>query len=593
MKQLTFKSSIIAAALFAAASCNLTLLPEDKVAPESYFKTEVDCQRWLNPLYENIFMPGPGDGTNDNFNADDLVDCYLTNIIMGTRSPEEEMGSANLWNWKHLRRVNQFFEYSHNCTAEDVRKHYEGEAYFFRALIYYHKVLSFGDVPWIDHVVGSDETETLNAPRDDRGFVMDKVMEDFDKAIANLPEARNVTRVNKWSALAFKSRAALYEGSWRLYRGLPDAQKYLELAADAASKVMSCQQYSLYTTGETPYRDLFKADDIDDKEVLLARKYNYETLKLGNSIQYTWSHTKAGFTKNFVNQYLMKDGSKFTDKPGYDKVSFVDEFKDRDPRMAQTVLGPKYIPVGEDKNQVNDLSSMTGYVPIKFADNADHGKNNWGTCDYPLIRLAEVYLTYAEAKAELGTLTQDDLDKTVNKLRDRAGITAHLSLAEANANPDTFLAGYYSSSLLEGHTNRGVLLEIRRERSVELVAEGIRQWDLFRWKEGRLLVNATNRWLGIYFPGPGEYDLDGDNIPDVELYTGSKATGTCANTKKIGDGVTLSEGNSGYMEAFKGTTYTWNEERDYLYPVPVGQRILTGGALSQNPGWVDTYKPAE
>lgn len=579
----------MAASLFAAVSCDLTLLPEDAVAPESYFKTEVDMQRWLNPLYDGVFMEGPGDGTNDNFNADDLVDCYLTNIIMGTRSPEDGMGSANLWNWSLLRRTNLFFEYSSNCKMDAVRTRYEGEAYFFRGLIYFHKVLNFGDVPWVDHVVGSTETATLNAPRNDRGTVMDHVMDDFDKAIASLPGTRSITRVNKWSALAFKARAALYEGTWRLYRNLPDAEKYLQIAADASKDIIEGGQYTLYNKGITPYRDLFNVDEIDEGEVLLARKYNYEDLKLGNSFQYTWQHTRAGFTKRFVNQYLMKDGSRFTDKPGYATASFVDEFKDRDPRMAQTILGPDYIQVGAEKKTVNDLTSMTGYTPIKYVSDSSHDRN--GTCDWPIIRLAEVYLTYAEAMAELGKLTQDDLDMTVNRLRDRVGMP-HLDMAAANANPDKYLGDYYDKSLASGHINRGVLLEIRRERTIELVAEGIRQWDLFRWKEGRHMVNETDRWLGVYFPGPGTYDLDGDGTPDVELYEKTK-TGKCANTKKIGDEITLSNGTSGYMEAFAATTYKWNEDRDYLYPVPVDQRILTGGALTQNPGWADTYMDAE
>jgi hypothetical protein len=582
-----YKLFALTAALAALAGCDLTMIPEDAVSPESFFHSEVEMQRWLNPLYANVLYDGPTSNNYDNFNADDLIDNYLTLIMLGTRSAADAMTGTNLWSWSALRRVNLFLQYSSNCEDEAVRSRYEGEARFFRAVIYFHKVCNFGDVPWYDHVIGSEDTEDLNAPREDRGIVMRHVMDDFDFAIEKLPVTRNLVRVNRWTALAFKARAALYEGSWRLYRGLPDAEDYLEIARDAAKEVLDCGLYSLYTKGETPYRDLFNADDIDENEVLMARKYNMEKLSYGNSLQYQWTNAKSGFTKRFMNQYLMNDGTAFTDREGYETVSFVDEFRDRDPRMAQTVLGPGYIQVGEKTVSANTLISITGYQPIKYVSDVEHDKTDRGTNDWPFMRLPEVMLNYAEARAELGELTQEDLDITVNRIRDRVKMP-HLSLEAANAAPDRYLAEYYSSSLQPSHVNRGVLLEIRRERCIELVAEGQRQWDLFRWKEGAHMVNAKDRWYGVYFPGPGTYDLDGDGVDDVELYE-TASSSPVANKKKIGSEIILSGGNSGYIEAYSTSNYTWDEERDYLYPIPVTQRVLTMGALTQNPGWTDTY----
>ena len=86
---------------------------------------------------------------------------------------------------------------------------------------------------------------------------MDHVMNDLKNAIEMLPREKDVARVTRWSALAFKSRIALYEGTWRKYRNLPDADKYLQLAADAASTFISESGYSLYKEGTEPYRDLF------------------------------------------------------------------------------------------------------------------------------------------------------------------------------------------------------------------------------------------------------------------------------------------------------------------------------------------------
>ena len=119
---------------------------------------------------------------------------------------------------------------SSNCEDEALRTKYEGIAYFFRAYFYFQKVMRFGDVPYYDKVLESTDTEFLNKARDDRGFVMDKVMEDFDKAIEMIPATKDAysARVTKWVALAMKSRAALFEGTWRKYHGMPDAEKYLQ-----------------------------------------------------------------------------------------------------------------------------------------------------------------------------------------------------------------------------------------------------------------------------------------------------------------------------------------------------------------------------
>jgi len=200
-----------------------------------------------------------------------------------------------------------------------------------------------------------------------------------------------------------------------------------------------------------------------------------------------------------------------------------------------------------------------------------------------------VYLNYAEAKAELGTLTQDDLTVSIDKIRERAGMGG-LDMEAANADPDPFLLACYPN--VTKSANTGVILEIRRERTVEMVMEGQRMWDMFRWKEGAQMVNETAPYHGIYFPGPGLYDMDGDGKNDLELYA-TQQTSTPADgltVLKIGSDIVLSEAadNRGYVVAWNALKYTWNEERDYLWPIPADQRVLTGGLLTQNPGWTDS-----
>ncbi len=405
-----------------------------------------------------------------------------------------------------------------------------------------------------------------------------------DDETARSQYTRN-TRVTKWAALAFASQAALYEGTYRKYHGLDNYEKYLEIAASTARQFIDESGFSLYKEGTEPYRDMFCADNAKTTEVVLARAYNFEGLQLSHSVQFSIANLQMGFTRRFMNHYLMADGTRFTDKQGYETMFYTDEVKNRDPRLQQTVLCPNYIQKGETTVTANDLTAYCGYRPIKFVGTKDHDGAAKSTSDWPLMRAAEVYLNYAEAKAELGTLKQEDLDISINKIRERAKMP-DLNLTDANSNPDPYLAACYPN--VEQGTNKGVILEIRRERTIELVMEGLRQWDLFRWKEGKQMFNHYVPYYGIYVPGVGTYDMDGDGKPDLEIYE-TTATSQCDNKKKLDKDIYLSNGTSGYIIGFPKVTYgkDWKEERDYLWPIPADQRVLTQGILTQNPGWED------
>jgi hypothetical protein len=231
--------------------------------------------------------------------------------------------------------------------------------------------------------------------------------------------------------------------------------------------------------------------------------------------------------------------------------------------------------------------TTTGYKYIKYI--MESAYNNWGgsVCSMPIFRLAEVYLNYAEAKAELGTLTQADLDMSINLLRDRVGV-AHLNLVAANANPDEAMLsknGYgFASPLLASHPNKGVLLEIRRERMVETPLEGLHLWDVIRWKEGQLF---TLERLGLYFPGEGKYDLTGDGKANILLSPTRKSGGIGVTCLVFDQDIHLTNGTSGNMIAYKDMIFKWDENKDYLWPIPIMDRTTTLGALSQNPGWID------
>ena len=483
-----------------------------------------------------------------------------------------------------LRKINYYLQNSYHCSSESVRNQYDGVAYFMRAYFYYIKVRRYGDVPWYSQVLNSDDDEYLFQARDDRGLVMDSIMSDLDKAVNMLPTKKDNLHVTKWTALAFKSRAALYEGTYRKYRNMADADKYLKLAAEAAENFIDNGGYKLYTTGSTPYRDMFNSIDVVDQEVILTSKYG-TAANVMHSIQFNIINQRQGLSKRMMNHYLMSDGSRFTEQQSWETMEYVDEVKNRDPRLAQTVLCPGYVQVGNTEISTNELTSITGYRPIKFVNASAYDGSLKAYTDFPLFRAAEVYLNFAEAKAELGTLTQSDLDKSVNVIRARAKMP-NLNMADANAHPDALLKEYYPNVTVSDNT--GVILEIRRERAVELIMEGFHLWDMFRWKEGQ---QFTKPFYGCYFPGPGEYDMDGDGVTngknDLLLYTDSKGSfkGTA---KKIGSEVVLSEGDKGYLWVHSNITVSWDEGRDYLWPIPADERVLTGGILTQNPGWTDS-----
>lgn len=587
MKHNIFRMMAVAALAVFSTGCDLTLYPEDSVSPDLYFKSESDFEQWTNYLYAGL-LDSPD--AVSRYNADDMVDKTMGDIIQGTRLASDAMSANNEWDWDMLRRINYLLEHSGNCEDEAVRTKYEGIAYFFRAYFYFQKVMRFGDVPWYDKVLESTDEEFLSRPRDDRGYVMDKVMADFDKAIEMIPADKdaNSARVTKWVALAMKSRAALFEGTWQKYHKTEggDPDKYLTQAVAAAKTFIDESGYTLYSQGTEPYRDLFCSDNVKTEEVVLARLYQFETLNVAHSVQFNIRNDSQGFTRRFMNHYLMADGSRFTAIDGHETMFYTDETKGRDPRMAQTVLCPGYIAKEDTKPTANDMTSLTGYEPIKFVASSAHSGASKGTSDWPLVRAAEVYLNYAEALAELGQLDQTALDVSVNKIRERAGMPA-LDMNAVNADPDPYLASCYPN--VQAGTWQGVILEIRRERTVELVNEGFRQWDMLRWKEGEQMVNDGKPYYGIWFPSEGLYDMDGDGKNDLELYSETQQSKPAdgLKVKKIGTDIVLSEGTYGYVVAWSTLTWTWND-REYLWPVPADQRVLTGGALTQNPGWTDS-----
>ena len=582
---------VATAAITMLGSCtDMDQVPEDRLSPDTYFRSEAELAQYTNSFY----TLEPQVGTFNWFEEESelMQHTTLPREIMGSRPLPSASGDVG-WTWTTLRNINYYLQNSGNCTDSHVRNRYDGVAYFFRAYFYYGMLTKFGEVPWYDQPIGSAQTELLCKPRDSRDVIINHIIEDCDRAFELLlPYGKKTTEVCAWTALALKSRATLFEGTFRKYHAgktfNPNSlsgDELLKTCAEASLKLMKEGGYSLYTSGAEPYRDLFATISPRTEEVIWARIYGDQVGGKHNANDESKTRM-TGLTKRFVNLYLNSDGTPFTDNPNWKTMEFADECQNRDPRMSQTVLCQGYMQMGQTKLQAPALKSTQGtYQYIKYVMDDSYDAYNSSRASMPIFRLGEVYLNYAEALAELGTLKQNDLDISINKLRDRVGMP-HLSLTYANAHPDQYLMsedwGYPN---VTRSANTGVILEIRRERMIELAMELVHYNDILRWREGKVYEKP---FYGMYFPAPGKYNINSTKA-NICIYTGNKPSGIGLTFLEIDKDIFLSEGDHGFAVRFGSDAFkrTWHEDRDYLYGIPVNERSLSNGALSQNPGWND------
>mgnify|MGYP001065031420 FL=1 len=585
------------ALLSGTAGCSdmLDEYPLDAISPETYYNNADELRSATNQFYG--MFPGAASGYTES--ADVVCIFNLPAEVQGIRTVPTSGGG---WNWEYLRAVNFYLSHSVRCDDVDAREHFDGIARFFRAYFYFEKVKRFSEVPWFDRELSSTDPE-LFRPRDSRDFIMDKILDDLTYAINNISDKKDLYNVTHWTALALKSRICLFEGTFRKYHGIPGYEKFLNECATASKLFIDNAPYAIYQTGAQPYRDLFSSMNAIEEEVILARDYDRSQNVMHEANANTLSPTygRPGMNKKIVNSYLMTNGDRFTDQPGYETMQYYDEMQNRDPRLTQTVVGPGYMRINSDAvSSPNFGASTTGYQITKWVTDASGDGYLGSSNDYILFRAAEVYLNYAEAKAELGTLTQEDLKISIKKIRDRVGMP-NIDMLAANANPDPYLCAPETGYRNVTGPNKGVILEIRRERTIELLLEGFRYYDIIRWKEGKMFEQP---FLGMYFPGltqgsgDNRYDVfdmndgiagDKEKV-DICIYTGKKpSVKNIRKFYKLGEEFVLTDGDKGNIicHDIEKEPRQWNEERDYFFPIPTTERSLTNGALTQNPGWND------
>jgi hypothetical protein len=351
--------------------------------------------------------------------------------------------------------------------------------------------------------------------------------------------ASDVGRITKGAVQAFLARVSLYYGTYYKFHSGAKSVEYLQMAKDAAKRLMDSKQYDLYAD----YRNLFLLPGEDSKEHILSFRYSIEANTYNDRIRKTILDLTQDPTKFLADAFLCKDGlpiGKSTYKVEYLPIG--SEFENRDPRMALTIwkpgdsfMGSPFLP-----NLANQ--TRTGYMFKKYGDEGSYNNMN-SPIDEILIRYAEVLLTYAEATFELEDKISDaDLAISINKLRNRfAGHPDKL--------PDL------TNDFVSQH-GLSMREEIRRERRVELTAESFRYDDLIRWKTAE--IELPQEILGAMF--------------DKDAYSA------------VVPGKDINLNAAGFIIVQSGASRSFDVAKHYLFPLPL-REISLNPNLQQNPGW--------
>ncbi|ATL45083.1 RagB/SusD family nutrient uptake outer membrane protein [Elizabethkingia sp. HX WHF] len=571
-KNIIYISLLTLPLLTSVVSCNTDRFPETSVSDGNFWNSASDVRLAANYFYTTL--PGLAE-TNDNWSADAYPNNNANNISDGSRVAPT---SSSDYSYYGIFQANNLIEKAPKVIAKGadatVVNQYVGEARFFRAWYYFEMFKRFGGVPLITKTMQIDDPDVFK-PRATRDEVLDLIYSDLDYAISVLrtPDQLNTAgeygRISNTAALAFKARIALFEGTRSKYHGYGTPAKHLNIAKECAEKVMNSGQHALFSTPTVgtngqqlndAYYNLFqeKGDGRANKENIIVRIYGVDANNnvVSHLTQRIYEGSYIVPTNNFVSRYLMADGLPITKSPLYKTpdatMTHADFFKKRDPRMSFTLFkrGDEFIATS-DYTTPNPTYQRSGYGIRKYAN-----KNDWtyqrSFIDRPILRYAEVLLTYAEALYEInGTISDSDLDKTVNLLRAR--------LPQINIGTDA-APNYVSMAKLNNAfvTANGLDMreEIRRERRIELAYEGFSYWDLIRWKTAETELPQT---------------LYGSYLFTEYITTGGWDTSTIVDSNK-------------YIILQPATSRKFDPKKDYLWPLPTVE-IAKNPKIEQNPGW--------
>ena len=579
--------------LLGTSSCfDLNRSPQDQLSSTNNpLSSAAEMQMYVNQFYETAFETQPygvegGIAFGDN-GSDNMVPKSPNMRLSGRLKVAD---AARLTEYNQIRDVNFMILNADNNKTEGAEKNqYLGEAYFFRAKYYFDLVRKYGDVAWVESTLSMAES---NVERSPRTVIVDHILADLTKAseLLGAVSDNSSMRVHKDVALAFKSRVALYEGTWQKYHkakgdpffttGIDDAKitSYLTIAKEAAEEVMRRGTWSIHSQGETPYKDMFVDIDLtDNKEVLLWKKYDPAN-GIGHSVTRYINEGggESGISRSLVSDYLSRDGKVLSQSEQRALEKTYGKEIDpsiRDPRLSQTVCYPG-VQIQPDKkfafpplHESSYHQNTTGFSLLKYNEyNTDYRPTltGEGKSQAPAIqfRYAEVLLNYAEALAELdGSRYAGEISKSLLPLRERVGMPAIDFDREYNSDPS------YPFANLDKYVQA-----VRRERRVELACENFRFDDICRWAAADVLI-VGQRPRGVLFRGT---NLEKENAPG----------GYYSGLLKIGKTIYVDdEGYIDYYQKQMPDGYAFNVKRDYLLPLQDRMISLTGGKWSQNPGW--------
>ncbi len=517
---------------------------------------------------------------SDDYGQNNNDPQYSVTISSGT----------GIWasSYQEARRANIILARMANMELSDeVRKHYEGFCRFYRAIQHFDVVRSYGDCVWQGSEVDMNDETWQSQARTDRAEIMRNVCEDLQFAAENSRDYVNGNTYHKYVAYLMLSRAALYEGAWQKYHKNNEAvaKEFFTIAKNAADEIIKSGKWSVHNDYASNY---ISKDLTGNSEMLMFKVFQYDgTVKLGHGLHgYSTSSTPTwGMTKDAVESYCNADGLPIhVSEAGFDDSTVAKAIKGRDARLAHNVCDS--VVMLDTYAWRSGINSTTGYWLTKFVNWSDYinaTSNNlapYNDTDGPVYMYAEVLLNYAEACAELGSMTQPDADKSINELRVKHGKIPALTVTSP-----TSVAVNGTTITKDPKNTYGVnelIWEVRRERRNELICDGFRYDDLMRWKMGAQLDFAKNPngRIGVSEAAVKAYYDYTQNVYDWEdLHAGL----TYADIDAKEYWITI--GDQRYVSPFDPSkTRVFDETKNYLDPLPSGITIINPN-LDQNPGW--------
>lgn len=587
-------TTLVLSSVLLFTSCQsdfLELDPLDTQTEASYFKTPADFKAASNNFYNKMVSWRAIDNSNIyNFMdfGTDLTSLAQEEGRGNTVAPISDIYWRNPY--KYIRDNNILLRASEQYSGDKAAiAQYVAAAKFFRAWHHFFLLKRYGGVPIVTTVVDIND-EVLYGKRNSRYEVMNQILKDLSEAIPDLPIEQNISgadkgHLSKWAAEAFKARVLLYEATWEKYVGTTtdgdgvtagagsagaasNTTAYLQEVIALTKDVMSNGGYQLWNYNSQLNNNsmyyLFNLEDAGsnpagldkstNKEFILYNKYDFGLLQAGTNLSHTVGSRLAP-SRKFMDMFLCSDGLPIDKSPlfqGYVKVG--DEYRNRDYRLTSYFvdLATDAIPVsGAIKLFGPGGDSGSGYANRKFRayKYGTYRAANTESADYPQIRLAEVYLMYAEALYELnGAITDAELNESINLIRVRAGL------------PDLTNAFVVAN-------NMNMLDEIRRERAIELFGENTRYDDLKRWGIAEQTLNDPI--LGSVIQGT---DYDGNaNLYKPASYPYGELS------------VATGKGNLRALLLDPAANRNF-QRKHYLFPIATTQQQLNTKLL-QNPGY--------